>query len=68
MPIFPADLSSEIAGHGTHASRRQRQQDAQRRTELTLRGLRIITFTYEDIRDRPEWVISKLREALKTSA
>ena len=64
---FPG-LVVELAGHGTHASRRQRQIDAQRHTELTLRGLRVLTFTYEDIRDRPSWVIARLREALALSA
>ena len=44
------------------------QMDAQRRTELTLRGLRVVTFTYEDIRDRPAWVIGRLRQALATAA
>lgn len=61
---FPGGLVVEVSGHGTHASRRQRQTDAQRRTELTLRGLHVVTFTYEDVRDRPAWVISRLREAL----
>ena len=66
--FFPGGLVVEVAGHGTHASRRQLQIDAQRRTELTLRGLRVITFTYDDVRDRPAWVISQLREALARSA
>jgi hypothetical protein len=35
---------------------------------LTLRGLRIVTFTYEDVRDRPAWVIGRLRELLAVSA
>lgn len=61
---FPGGLVVEVAGHGTHATRRQRQIDAQRHTELTLRGLRVLTFTYEDVRDRPGWVIARLREAL----
>jgi very-short-patch-repair endonuclease len=61
---FPCGLVVEVAGHGTHASRGQRQVDAQRRTELTLRGLRVLTFTYEDVRDRPAWVIARLREAM----
>ncbi len=62
---FPGGLVVEVSGHGTHASRRQRQSDAQRHTELTLRGSRVLTFTYEDIRDRPGWVIARLREALE---
>jgi len=61
---FAGGLVVEVSGHGTHASRRQRQIDAQRRTELTLRGLSVITFTYEDVRDRPAWVVARLREAL----
>jgi hypothetical protein len=65
---FPGGLVVEVSGHGTHASRRQRQVDAQRHTELTLRGLRVLTFTYEDIRDRPLWVIARLREALVMAA
>jgi hypothetical protein len=66
--FFPGGLVVEVAGHGTHASRRQRQVDEQRRTELTLRGLRVVTFTYEDVRDRPAWVIGRLREALAMAA
>lgn len=65
---FPGGLVVEVAGHGTHASRRQLQIDAQRHTELTLRGLHFITFTYNDIRDRPDWVIARLREALVLAA
>jgi hypothetical protein len=65
--FFPCGLVVEVSGHGTHASRRQRQIDAQRCTELTLRGLRVITFTYEDVRDRPAWVIGQVRGALAMS-
>lgn len=61
---FPGGLVVEVAGHGTHSTRRQRQIDAQRHTDLTLRGLRVITFTYEDVVGRPEWVIARLHEAL----
>jgi hypothetical protein len=65
--FFPGDLVVEVSGHGTHATRRQRQVDEQRRTELTLRGLRVITFTYDDVRDRPAWVVARLRDALATA-
>ncbi len=60
---FADGLIVEVAGHGTHSSRAERQRDEQRRTELTLRGYRVITFTYEDVRDRPGWVVARLREA-----
>ena len=66
--FFPGNLVVELAGHGTHSSRLQRQRDEQRRTELTLRGLRVITFTYEDVRDRPDWVVLQLRTALSMTA
>jgi very-short-patch-repair endonuclease len=55
------DLVVEIAGHGTHSSRQQLQADEQRRTELTRLGLRTVAFRYEDVRDRPDWVVAQLR-------
>ena len=58
----------ELAGHGTHSTRRELQVDAQRHTELTLRGLRVLTFRYEDVRDRSTWVVARLREALRLVA
>ena len=66
--FFPGGLVVEVAGHGTHSSRRQIQSDTQRQTELTLRGLRWITFTYNDVRDRPAWVVARLVEALRLAA
>jgi very-short-patch-repair endonuclease len=58
----------EVAGHGTHATRRQRQRDAQRHTELTLAGLTVLTFTYEDLHERPTWVLEQVRRALQLAA
>ena len=66
--FFAGGLVVELAGHGTHATRAQRQHDAQRHTELTLRGLRVLAFTYEDIRDRPGWVLARIRDGLRTAA
>ena len=66
--FFPGGLVVEVAGHGTHSSRADRQRDEQRRTELTLMGLRVITFTYDDIRNRPRWVSDRLAEALALAA
>jgi len=65
---FPGGLIVEVAGHGTHSNRRDIQRDEQRRTELTLRGNRVITFTYDDVRDRPDWVTSTLLEAVALAA
>jgi hypothetical protein len=60
---FAGGLLIEVAGHGTHASRLQRQHDAQRQTELTLRNKRVVTFTYDDVYGRPKWVLDVLRSA-----
>jgi hypothetical protein len=65
---FAGGLVVEVAGHGTHATRLQRQRDAQRHTELTLMGKRVLTFTYEDLRDRPRWVAEQLHRALRMAA
>lgn len=54
----------EVAGQRTHASRRERQRDAERHTELQLQGYLVLTFTYEDVVERPTWVIARTREAL----
>ena len=60
---FVGGVVVEVAGHGTHATRLQRQRDAQRHTELTLRNKRVLTFTYDDVYGRPRWVIGTLRAA-----
>ncbi len=60
---FAGGLIIEVAGHGTHSTRLQRQRDAQRHTELTLRGNHVITFTYDDVYGRPQWVLGTLRTA-----
>jgi hypothetical protein len=57
---FAGGLVIEVAGHGTHATRLQRQHDAQRHTELTLRNKRVVTFTYDDVYGRPQWVTGVL--------
>jgi very-short-patch-repair endonuclease len=58
----------EVAGHGTHATRRQRQRDAQRQAELAAIGCIVITFTYEDVMHRPEYVVATLRRVLMRTA
>jgi hypothetical protein len=60
---FAHGVVVEVAGHGSHSTRLQRQHDAQRQTELTLRGKRVITFTYDDIYGRPQWTLNILRSA-----
>jgi len=65
---FPGGLIIEVSGHGTHSSRRQIQRDEERRTLLTLRGKRVIVFTYDDVRYRPDWVAAQIRSALRQVA
>jgi hypothetical protein len=62
--LFGQDLVIEVEGHATHSSRRQRQADEQRRTELTLQGKRVLVFTLDDVFRRPEWTASRVRVAL----
>jgi very-short-patch-repair endonuclease len=62
---FDGGLVVELDGHATHSGRRQRQRDAQRRTELTNRGKRVLTFTTEDVEERPDWAVAALRSALQ---
>lgn len=65
---FAGGLLVEVEGNEFHSTRQQRQADEERRTELTLRGRRLIAFMYDDVRYRPAWVASKIREALLQAA
>ena len=55
-----AKLVVELAGHGTHATRRQRQADDERAARLTLAGYTVVEFTYEDVVERPEHVVAMI--------
>lgn len=59
-----AKLVVELDGHGTHATRRQRQTDAERSARLGLDAWRIIRFTYEDVAERPDYVVDMIRRYL----
>ena len=50
-------LVAEVNGHGSHATRRQRQADAEAvPARLAAMGLRVVDFTYEDVEQRPSHV------------
>ena len=66
--LFPPDLVVELAGHRAHSSREHQQRDEQRRTDLTVAGRRVITFTYDDVDGRPAWVVDRLTRALRPAA
>lgn len=64
---FPGGLVVEVEGHATHSSRRHRQRDEQRRTELMLLGETVIVFTYVDLDERPDWVAATVARALRAT-
>jgi hypothetical protein len=59
-----AALVVELAGHGSHATRRRRQADAERAARLGLRGWQVVEFTYEDVVERPQYVVDMIRRHL----
>jgi very-short-patch-repair endonuclease len=59
-----ARLVVELAGHGTHSTRRQRQADAERSARLGLGGWRVVAFTYGDVVERPDYVVAIIRAYL----
>ncbi len=61
-------LAVEFDGHGTHATRRQRQHDGERAARLLIDGWRVVRFTYEDVTERPEYVIATLVALLAQAA
>lgn len=54
----------EVNGHATHSTRRQRQLDHERANRLTLAGMVVVQFTYEDVTERPEHVVAVVAAAL----
>jgi very-short-patch-repair endonuclease len=60
-----AKLAVELAGHRTHSTRRQRQSDAERAARLGLDGWTVVEFTYEDVVERPEYVLEMIRAYLR---
>lgn len=61
-------LVAELAGHGTHATRRDRQTGAERAARLGLERWRLVEFTYEDVVERPHYVVQTLRSYLAQAA
>jgi hypothetical protein len=61
-------LVVELDGHGTHATRRQRQADSERAARLGLAGWQVVHFTYEDVVERPEYVVATITAYLRAAA
>jgi uncharacterized protein DUF559 len=62
-----ARLVVELDGHGSHATRRRRQSDAERAARLGSAGWHVLSFTYEDVTERPAYVIEMVRRYLRRS-
>lgn len=58
-------LVVEVAGHRTHSTRRQRQSDGERAARLGLQGWQVVEFTYEDVVERPRYVVDTIRRYLE---
>lgn len=56
--IDHAKLVIEVAGHRTHSTRRDRQADHERRLRLEQQGFRVLEFTYEDVTQRPDYLVA----------
>jgi acyl-coenzyme A thioesterase PaaI-like protein len=63
-----ARLVVELDGHGTHATRRDRQAAAERAARLGLEGWHVVSFTYEDVTERPGYVVAMIRTYLGSAA
>jgi hypothetical protein len=59
-----ARLVVELDGHATHATRRARQAGAERTARLRLQGWEVVTFTYEDVVERPAYVLAMIESFL----
>lgn len=57
-------IAIELDGFEAHATRKGFQHDATRSTLLTLAGWRVLHFTWDDIVQRPDWVLDCLARAL----
>lgn len=56
----------EVSGGRGHSSARDRAKDARRRNELQRLGRIVLEFTYEDVVQRPRYVVESIRTALRS--
>lgn len=61
---FSGGLIVGVNGFGFHSTRQQLQRDAARQSELVLLGKRALTFTYDDVRHRPDWVLERVARGM----
>lgn len=59
--LYPGhDLVVELKGHGTHSTRADLNRDAAREAALLSVGLRVVSFTFDQVMDFPEQVLDRL--------
>ena len=64
MLLPEAGIAVEVDG-GYHDDPFQRRKDAARTQKLRERGLEVIRFRNEDVLERPEWVLRKIRKKIR---
>ncbi|MEA2900876.1 MAG: hypothetical protein QOH36_763 [Actinomycetota bacterium] len=64
----PARLLVELDSRLHHSSKLDREADAERDRKLRRGGWQIVRFTWEDLVQRPGWVVSELRRLLGSTA
>jgi len=57
-------LVVEIDGFAFHAERAQYREDRRRGNRLTALGYRVLRFTYEDVRSRPDHLVDTVRRVI----
>ncbi|MFG1907461.1 DUF559 domain-containing protein [Kribbella sp. NPDC048928] len=60
-------LALEADSFAFHGSRAALARDCRRHTNLTIRGWRVLRFSWEDVMFHPEWVVDAVRQAMAGS-
>ncbi|HQV56400.1 MAG TPA: hypothetical protein PKV27_00200 [Ilumatobacteraceae bacterium] len=58
--VFPGGHVVELEGHGTHATRQERQADERRRNALRRQVMTLTVFTYGHVTYEPDYVVAEL--------
>jgi very-short-patch-repair endonuclease len=61
-------LALEADSFAYHGTRTALMRDCRRHTNLTIRGWRLLRFSWEDVMFDPEWVVDVIRQAMAGSA
>jgi very-short-patch-repair endonuclease len=66
MAFVRARLAVEVDGWAYHRTKAQRDADLERDNLLMLAGWRVLRFSWEDVRDRPDYVLGVITSVLVT--